>query len=1241
MARAHSFQDMTDPAREPQPGEWQALRGELVALLDQVEGRYAQVEEPEPALTGLTQRVRNLRDQVIGPEPAVRRREALRTVKRAVDRFSERDEAAHHDDEDDALASAIAEIRGRQMSGTAAGLGRRVVDTPEFRELNSLVGGLSGRLGRLETELKSQRNNHGSVHEVASQVEQLTHVVELLAGAVGETGQVKRLESQIGALAQLIEQGPKVDLTAINKRLDDVSSTVGKLAELQAQQMEREIVREDRIAAAPQTEGAASLVPTMQAIEASVRNVYDRIDSIEKNIGLPSGDFERLTAEMAAFTQAMHNGDAAPGALISKVDALAARIGDFEVANGDVAGLKQDVSALREAVLSGMEPRFDRIESQIGALSERIQPAADSANVESQLKLLMQRMDETGAQLNGLAKLYSDSSDAADIEAVATLVAERTSDALTRKAPAPVAMFGPDSLKSIEDRLAGMIKSAGKTPDYETLAELVAERTSQAVAKSTPAAAGMSPDGMNALEERMTALFNTAGKDTAERLTRLEAVLTNRAAASAPTAPTAAEIQPAQPATRSSTSFGLTTPPTEAPGESRAERLEAMLSALGTAPSDDDDDAMPANPGDDAPLVDPGFKNAGPVRSALAAKVGATQPPPMAHEPEAPPQTARPEAPAAFVEKPTATTPVDRPAFDPGSVERPPRPQSSFSPSGAESFKSSAPAVSPAEAQASQNSTSTFVAAARRAQRARAETAVPEVAGGSVISRALSRFMPDKASEPAPLLREPDVKPTPEKPVKVEKPAKAEKPAKVEKPKRRIRLGKSEPKAPAVDAVTSAGVTAEPDTDTQPNFLVRHRRPLLLAATLVAVSMLALNLVMQRMAPAQPQQATVEEPAAAAAPAAPAGEPTASQDVSLVRPEPRVIDMVDDTATASINPNVSSFSRSNVATTPMPPSLLASTGGNGATFAPNGAMGDVPATTGSIGGKITIPETFDLPTESVGPVELRQAAADGDAKAQFEVAAIFSEGRAVDQSYEEAAVWYERSAAQGFVPAQYRLGNLYETGTGVDKDLELAKLWYQRAADADNRMAMHNLAALYASGQMGEQAFETAAEWFAQAAARGMTDSQFNLGMLYARGLGVTQDFEQSYKWFSLAALGGDADAAKAREDIAKSLSAEAVSRVGAEVAAWKSAPINLAANFAPIGTWSDKFVAGEPITSREVITKVQMALAKLGFDIGTPDGLVGPKTAEAIRTFERGTGMSETGVINPRLLAVLGSQPV
>ena len=62
-------------------------------------------------------------------------------------------------------------------------------------------------------------------------------------------------------------------------------------------------------------------------------------------------------------------------------------------------------------------------------------------------------------------------------------------------------------------------------------------------------------------------------------------------------------------------------------------------------------------------------------------------------------------------------------------------------------------------------------------------------------------------------------------------------------------------------------------------------------------------------------------------------------------------------------------------------------------------------------------------------------------------------------------------------------------------------------------------------------------------------------------------------------------------------------------------------------------------IDKAEVVVGVQTLLTRLGYDVGTADGFAGPRTAEAIKAFERATGMSETGQINPRLLAVL-SQP-
>ncbi|WIY53300.1 peptidoglycan-binding protein [Devosia sp. YIM 151766] len=1173
MARAYPQSDYADPERDAGAGEWQALRGELVALLDKVENRYSQAEpEPrEPDMSGLAQRVRHLRDQMSGPETASRRQEALRTVKRAVDRFSLRDERATAEETAD-LSHAIAEIRSRQ--GAAPQMLRRI-DSPEIRELNALVGGMSQRLERLESELKSQRSNEGHVREVAGQVEQLTQVVELLAGAIGETGQVKRLETQIAALAGLIEDAPAFNLDAINARLDDVSGTVGKLAELQAQQMEREVAREKKRSAGSKTEPVAKLAPAMHAIEESVRNVYDRIDSIERNVALSSGDFEKLTSEMAAFTRAMRDDANAPNVLVGRVEALAERLEDMDHGDGAVVALKADIAALRDAVLAGMEPRFSRLESQIAALSGRI----DTGAVEDQLRALMGRMDDAGAQLDGLARLYASSEERTDFEALANMVAERTGEAVSRKAPAPVAMFGPESLKSIEDRLTGLIKSAGKTPDYDALAEMIATRASDVLAKS--AAPMAHDDGMQAMEKRMTALLNTAGQDTAERLARLETMLSNRNAAE-PEADVPAETNmPALPAEAERTSVAA-----DAFGEAMRPRrkgndkLDTILARLDKA------DAMPANPADEAPLVDPGFK-------AEAQPVPAVKTAPA-------PQPSTIAGPAATSEH----------RFDPSPAQKPPRPQSSLAPPEQDPFAGAPAAPAIAEPVAPVSSTSTFVAAARRAQRLRQEQVEP-AAGNSVIGRALYRMRPrkdeskiadDSAAEPIPVPSAAEDKPV------------------------------SRRKKPAPEAAPALPVEPTEGTD-EAGFLTRHRRPLLLAATLVVVSMLALNLVLQRTnsanAPALAEAST--------APQVPANNPEPSDDQSSIVP-PRVIDLIDPTATGSINSGKPmSFSKAAVA--PLPISgLMAEPAKADAGLTDAGAA---PSTGDSSSDEPMASEAFELPPEAIGPLELREAAAKGNVQAQFEVAAIFSEGRQLEKDFAAAGKWYERAAAQGFAPAQYRLGNLYEVGTGVEKDLEQARLWYQRGAEAGNRMAMHNLAALYAGGQLGDQQFDLAAEWFEQAANFGMTDSQFNLGMLHARGLGVEQSFEQSFKWFALAARSGDKDAIQARDDIAKSLSADAVSRITGELETWTMEPVDLAANFAPIGAWSSQFDPGETIAERDITLKVQQSLARLGFDVGIPDGVAGPKTAEAIKSFERATGMSSSGRINPRLLAVLGSQPV
>jgi localization factor PodJL len=200
-----------------------------------------------------------------------------------------------------------------------------------------------------------------------------------------------------------------------------------------------------------------------------------------------------------------------------------------------------------------------------------------------------------------------------------------------------------------------------------------------------------------------------------------------------------------------------------------------------------------------------------------------------------------------------------------------------------------------------------------------------------------------------------------------------------------------------------------------------------------------------------------------------------------------------------------------------------------------------PEATHSIGKRTSYPDKLPQAFSQT----LRDAAANGDASAAYEVATRYAEGQGVASSLEEAARWFDRAAQQGLAPAQFRLGSFYEKGQGVRRDLKAARKLYVAAADQGNAKAMHNLAVLYAEGVDGKPDYKTASEWFLKASAYGVPDSQYNLAILYARGLGVEKSLIEAYKWFSLAAAQGDKEAAKKRDEVGARL--DPASRTTAE----------------------------------------------------------------------------------------------
>ncbi|WP_162292691.1 peptidoglycan-binding protein [Hartmannibacter diazotrophicus] len=285
-----------------------------------------------------------------------------------------------------------------------------------------------------------------------------------------------------------------------------------------------------------------------------------------------------------------------------------------------------------------------------------------------------------------------------------------------------------------------------------------------------------------------------------------------------------------------------------------------------------------------------------------------------------------------------------------------------------------------------------------------------------------------------------------------------------------------------------------------------------------------------------------------------------------------------------------------------------------------------------------------MPPEDIGSLALREAAASGDPKAEFEVAARFVEGRGVTQDLKAAADWYRRAAEQGLPAAQYRLGSFYENGSGIARDFKEAAKWYEQAADKGNAKAMHNLAVLLSDGSLGKPDYAKAADWFTKAANFGVRDSQYNLGILHARGFGVSVDMAESYKWFALAANAGDTEAAKKRDDVARALSPDALARARLAVDTWQAEPLDPDANDVSIDNpaWMEM---PNPVAvtagGAELVQQVQSLLGQQGFNPGPADGVMGARTRDAIKAFQKSRGLPETGEADAALLQQLSQRSI
>tara|TARA_B100000795_G_C22644948_1_gene377978 strand:+ start:104 stop:640 length:537 start_codon:yes stop_codon:yes gene_type:complete len=110
-------------------------------------------------------------------------------------------------------------------------------------------------------------------------------------------------------------------------------------------------------------------------------------------------------------------------------------------------------------------------------------------------------------------------------------------------------------------------------------------------------------------------------------------------------------------------------------------------------------------------------------------------------------------------------------------------------------------------------------------------------------------------------------------------------------------------------------------------------------------------------------------------------------------------------------------------------------------------------------------------------VEWLNVAEQGDARAQYNVAWMYANGRGSVLDFQEASIWYKKSADQGFVHAQYNLANLYLRGNGVTQNDNLAFSWFLKAAEQGDAPAQYNLGRMYILGKGGDKNILEARFW--------------------------------------------------------------------------------------------------------------------------------------------------------------------
>lgn len=470
--------------------EWDALKGELEGLLDQVHGQIAEFEHQhhteanyyeEPVRRyGTDDGAQHFMQQHPPAETQegfdTRRQDALRQVQSAVARMGRKQSTSSNtmrQDENDPVGSrldrAVAQIRARQ--GQIRPDAPRQDNAPAMAARAQQPATPNDPPAYVREIMQGMEGLHRSVRDLATQ--------NLQKNPEQFSANFAQIERRISDLGDMMGRHSDPALDDVGHRLDQLMKSTERLAEIQIKQMAQfEEFRE--------TNQTPDL--NLDGLENGIHNLYERLDALERTATAPSKELDTIARSVAGIASAVGHLQEESIAqklpeIYTQLQQISDRIStlDDQHSTRVTDHIRREMQGVRSEVTGALEPRFDNIEARLEGLQENLsQGSPESGQPDlSELHAIEQRLNDAIASLDAVGAGSGDGGSAQnndDVLGALTAMEDRLNAAIDSIDQVQQDRTAPQdnlfqSLRGMEDRIVEAIQTLRHASEQPVNAE--------------------------------------------------------------------------------------------------------------------------------------------------------------------------------------------------------------------------------------------------------------------------------------------------------------------------------------------------------------------------------------------------------------------------------------------------------------------------------------------------------------------------------------------------------------------------------------------------------------------------------------------------------------------------------------------------------------------------------------------------------------------------------------------------